>query len=350
MLRDITTSELQKIFTTAIQEKVFPGAVIGITSFSERQILAFGRQAYYKEAPLINNESVFDVASITKTVPTAVLALMLIDKDKLSLQGYVKDYVPGLSGRWKDEIKICHLLAQTVSFGFKLSDFKERTPDEIINLIFSSDLKTRPGTVYAYNNSTSILLGKVLENVTGLSLSALAEKNIFFPLQMFDTTFYPDKSSLRIVPTENDPWRGRVLKGEVHDESAYVVSQNGVVGSAGLFTTASDLLNFLQMIVSDGSFKEKKILSKKTISLMEENYIIDLNDTATLGWEMRSIDSVEMIWKSGFTGCFIACDMKRKLGFVMLTNYHFPKRKNNFDALNNVRRLFVRSILNDKSF
>lgn len=348
MLRDITTSELQKIFTKAVQENVFPGAVVGITSPSDRQILAFGKQTYLKEAIPINNESMYDVASVTKTIPTATLALMLIEEDKLSLQDYAKDYIPSLSGKWKDEIRICHLLTQTVDFGYRLSDLRQKKPDEILDHIYGADLKMKPGSMHAYNNSTSIVLGKVLEKISGMSFSAMAEEYLFSPLKMVDTTFYPDKNSIRIVPTENDPWRKRIIRGEVHDESAYTISRAGAVGSAGLFTTASDLLNFLQMIVSDGSFKGKKLMSKKAISLMQENHLLDINGQAALGWELRSIASTQMLWKTGFTGCFIACDMERRLGFVMLSNYHFPNRKKDFRVLNQVRSQFVTTVLEDK--
>ena len=346
MESDVRANKLSEIISQAVKDKVFPGSVVGFIEKNRSTIITSGSYSYDKNKPL-KKDSIFDVASITKTVPTAMLALKLIEEKKLSLGDPVDKYLPQFVGKWKSDVKVSHLLTQTVDYGFSLSSLKDNSAELILAKIYDSDLKSPPGKNYSYTNSSSIILGKIIEVVADTSLDQLAHQKLFNPLLMRDTTFkLPKKNLERVVPTEIDPWRKEEIRGVVHDESAYVLSKKKYVGSAGLFSTVPDMLNILAMIFDGGMFNGKRILDNSTINLMSRNHLEGIGEFSGLGWELNNpqIDPKKrnnMISKTGFTGCFICCDIEKKIGFVMFSNYHYPARKKDFKSLNKVRRACV---------
>lgn len=330
----------------ALENRVFPGCVVGIVDRQgKRFVWPFGQCTDEKNSKSILNDSIFDVASITKAIPTASLALKLIEENLIQLDDQAADFLPELENAYRGEIKISHLLTQTLDYGIRLSSYKDKTPEEILEIIFNLELKSKPGTKFSYSNATSVLLGIVIERVKGMKLDVLAQKYFFDPLTMKDTTFYPQKlNGERVVPTEIDAWRGRVVCGEVHDESAFRLSQKGVVGSAGLFSTVPDLLNFMQMLLYRGIFQNHQIFSDETISKMSLNWLQGLSEETGLGWElnqkfyMGKLSSSQTIGKTGFTGCSCVVDFKKNKAVVILSNYTYPHRKPNSSLIHEVRR------------
>jgi CubicO group peptidase (beta-lactamase class C family) len=148
----------------------------------------------------------------------------------------------------------------------------------------------------------------------------------------------------RIVPTEIDPWRGRVVQGEVHDESAYTLSRVMVPGSAGLFSTAPDLLNFLDMLLAGGVWGGRRFFSERMIRRMSTNQAGPIGACTGLGWElfqrsfMGARCSGRTIGKTGFTGCSCVCDLERGVGIVILSGYTYPRRKSTRGPIDEVRR------------
>lgn len=324
--------KIRRVLQDAVENKVFPGCVVGVVwKNGKRIVVPFGNFTYDKNSPQIQKDSIFDVASITKSIPTSSLALRLIDQRKLSLDDKVIDFIPKLQCNFKDEIKIRHLLTQTLDFQTKdnlpLSSYKEKSSDQLLNIVLMSNLKSKPGTTVRYFNTTSILLGIVIERVARSKLDVLADREFFIPLRMSRTTFHPEKfNTSGIVPTEiDDKWRKRILQGEVHDESAFALRPR-VVGSAGLFSTVPDLLNFIESIHLRG---------------VESNH---LGGDSSFGWEinqpryMGTYASKKTIGKTGFTGCVVICDLEKGIGIGMLSNHTFPKRQNNPSIINGVRR------------
>ncbi len=358
--------KISSITHAAILEKVFSGCVVGVVRKNgERLVLPFGKLTYEQDAPVIREDSIFDVASITKSIPTACLALKLIDEKRLNLDDRLINFVPEFRNSDRENVLIKHLLTQTLDFGLHLSSYKDRLPEDILDVIFTSELRSPPGSKYSYANATSILLGLAIEKVYGKPLDVIAYEIFFSPLGMTKTTFHPNRLlrhsgkrvrqlaesasrisnkrlwifdqsdiGLNVVPTEIDPWRGRVIQGEVHDESAYILSKEKVVGSAGLFSTAPDLLIFLEMLINKGIYMEKRHLSQNIINLMLED---------KLGWEfnqpryMGKFCHKKMFGKTGFTGCSVIVDPIKGIGIVFLSNYHYPKRRDGFTALNSLR-------------
>ena len=293
----------------------------------------------------MKENSIFDVASITKAIPTSSLALQLIDKGKLNPDDRLTDYVPEFSNSERGKVLVRHLLTQTLNYNFRLSELKDRGPDGILNAIFTTEFPREPGSTFFYSNATSILLGMVVEKLNKECIAVTAQRELFDPLAMERTSFFPEQFSKQdIVPTEIDAWRGRLIQGEIHDESAYVLRQKMVAGSAGLFSTAPDIMRFLQMLLNNGMWQGRRYFSDNSMRQMQTNQISGLGLYAGLGWElfqkryMGSLCSGWTIGKTGFTGCACLCDIPRQTAMVLLSNYTFPSRKPDMHAIDSVRR------------
>jgi CubicO group peptidase (beta-lactamase class C family) len=292
----------------------------------------------------MKEDSIFDVASITKAIPTSSLALRLMDESKLKLDDRVMEYIPELRSSRREKIFVRHLLTQTLDFGFRLSAFKDKSSDEILDAIYSTELRHEPGETFFYSNATSILLGIVVERISGKCLATCADEIFFNPLGMKRTSFFTELFNREdIVPTEMDPWRGRLIQGEVHDESAFALRKKLIAGSAGLFSTVPDILTFLEMMLNGGKQGTRRFLSRKIIEAVQTSHI-DIPGACTgMGWElcqrrfMGSRCSGRTFGKTGFTGCSCAVDPEKGAAFVLLSNYTFPKRKPDMNAINSVR-------------
>ncbi len=330
----------------AISEKVFPGCVVGFVSKAmPPTILPFGRHTYDVHSTTMNEDSIFDVASITKAIPTSSLALQLIDSGRLPLDDKINKFIPKFSSSQSDKVLVRHLLTQTVNYNFRLSSLKDGGPQAILNAICTGELADEPGSTFFYSNATSILLGMVVEKIFGEGLAVSAQREFFDPLGMTRTSFFTEGFSRNdIVPTEIDPWRRRTIQGEVHDESAWALRQVMVAGSAGLFSTVPDILRFLRMLLNDGFQGGRRYFSASCLEQMVTNQIPSLGLQAGLGWElnqeryMGSFCSRSTIGKTGFTGCVCMADMAAKSALVMLSNWTYPSRKPDAAAIDCVRR------------
>ena len=270
----------------AIREKVFPGCVLGIVRKSgERNILPFGASIYGGKE-IVEEHTVYDVASITKSIPTASLALLFINEGKLSLYERVCKYLPELKN--DHGAKMEDLLRYRVS-GVQMSTLVGKTPDEITEHVFERGFDAPVGES-KYTNLPAFLLGLIIERVGGKSLNMLAEEYFFKPLNMTRTTFCPNAPSIEQSPTEVDE-EGNEVRGVPHDESARVFAKAGhAVGHAGLFSTVPDLLNFLEALLQ-GKFP----------------YILDGAEKG-LGWQVNDKNFMgqyagqKTFGKTGFTG------------------------------------------------
>jgi CubicO group peptidase (beta-lactamase class C family) len=330
----------------AISDKVFPGCAIGIVrAGGKKTVLPFGSFTYDSGSAPVREDTIFDVASITKAIPTSSLALTLVDRGLLKLDDRLIDYVPEMGNSHRDRILVRHLLTQTLDYGFRLSNYKDKSPDEILNVIFSTELKSKPGTTFFYSNATSILLGLVVERASGKCLATFADEVFFRPLNMNRSSFFTESFDKNdIVPSEMDAWRGRIIQGEIHDESAWALRGKMVAGSAGLFSTVPDILTFLEMMLSGGMRGSTRYFSPRIIEAIRTNQV-DIPGVCTgLGWELcrREFMGTECspgtFGKTGFTGCSCMADPDKGLGMALLSNYTFPERKPDMAAINAVRR------------
>lgn len=303
----------------AIGEHVFPGCSIGIVRLKERWVGVFGRHTYEENSPTVAETSVYDCASITKSIPTATLALQLIDEEKLNLDDTLIMYIPEYRTRYRDNVTIRHLLTYTLGNTTPLSR-AGATPEAIFETVCTEETFT-PGTVFSYSNTPAFLLGIVIERIMGMPLDRKAQMLAFEPFGMHKTTFHPHGA----VPTEEG------IQDIVNDESARVFARAGrTVGHAGLFSTAPDLLKFCAHLLAHPDER------------LSTNQIAHLGASSSLGWELNQpymgrARSHRTFGKTGFTGTSIVCDVPHHTAIVILSNRTFPKRPADTSAINAFR-------------
>ena len=350
------TDAIKKLFRDAIESRVFPGCVAGITVKGTDQIIACGTVTYDQNTLQVFPETIYDVASVTKAIPVSCIALKLIEDGELRRDNLLTDIIPEYSGSYREKICIDHLLTHTLDFDFRLSEYKALPAEEIIRKILTVRMKAEPGVTYCYANATSILLGLVLERCCGLPLDTIGSRMFFEPLGMNSTFFSPQPGDKdRIVPTEDDPWRGRVIQGEVHDESAWALRPR-IAGSAGLFSNVPDLLKFMKMLLQRGECNGKRFFRSKTVDLMHTNQRPEgSGEWCGLGWElnqkafMGSNCSPDTFGKTGFTGCSIVLDPVSCSGAVLLSNHIFPRRRADRQQINAVRKRLAEIVFGESA-
>jgi CubicO group peptidase (beta-lactamase class C family) len=198
--------------------------------------------------------------------------------------------------------------------------------------VYKTKLDTIPGEKVIYSDIGFILLGKIVERVSGKSLDQFVADEIFIPLGMIDTYYNPSEMKLkRIIPTEYSEMEGGFVRGKVHDENAH--SLGGIAGHAGIFSTAADLAIFSQMMLNHGVYNEEKIFSAETIDLFTQTYDPDDNSRC-LGWDASNGASSGGVYLSdnsyghtGFTGTSLWIDPENDIFVILLTNAIHPHRE-----------------------
>jgi CubicO group peptidase (beta-lactamase class C family) len=352
----VIDERIAELYERAVSERVFPGGVTGyVRQGGAAVVRPFGRLTYEPDAPVVTAQTVYDVASITKAIPTSSIILTLVEDGRLSLDDKVVDFVPEIQARHREQILIRHLLTFTVMFGIgrRLADIARETPSRLLEVLFAAELVSTPGTRYNYSNAPSILLGLVAERICKQTLDEIAQEWFFEPLGMRLTTFHPEKLPREeVAPTERD-WRGEIW-GQVHDPGAWALRQEGrIAGHAGLFSTAGDLLRFAQMLLAGGELDGRRFFEPHTIQLMHTNQIAQLGGMTGLGWELRwpgvplEAGSDQKFGKTGFTGCIILIDPVRQAAFVSLSNRIYPQRTDSREPLHKLWREVASLVLAD---
>jgi len=288
------------------------------------------------EGNWLSERDLFDAASLTKSVVTATLALLALQRGMAELEEPIVKRLPELMTKYREEVLLRHLLTQTLDYRVSLSSLKKESPQKIIETLLYWPFEYRPGDSFLYCNATSMLLGLWLERVWRGAIDQIAEREIFHPLEMNSSTFHPlqKRKVEEIVPSEIDSWRGGMVRGEVHDESAWTMMKAGnrVVGSAGLFLSIGDLQLYMQELLR-AKRGEGKILTSGTIELVNRNWMGALPGEVALGFErnqpawMGSHSSRQTIGKTGFTGCSFVVDFERERAVAILSNCTWPQRK-----------------------
>lgn len=301
----------------AIEEKVFPGCVVGIVRASgERDVLPFGRLTYEEGSPEVREDTLYDVASITKSIPTASLALTLMQEGKLHLDDPIQTLIPGFQ---HDRGATVEDLLRYRVHGVQMSKLRYKTFEEIRTHVLEQGFDAPPGKG-VYTNLPAYVLGLGIERIAGHSLAALAHEYFFEPFGMMRTTFFPTASDC--APTEIGE-RGEV-RGLPHDESAYVFAKaRRSAGHAGLFSTADDLLTFLEALLA-GKLPAVLEGAQKGLGWQTEGEFLGSKPTGRFG-------------KTGFTGCSVVCDPGTNTGLVILSNRTYPKRPVDTSDVNAIR-------------
>src|SRR5262249_27516603 len=260
-------NSIDDVVAAAIQRGDCPGAVVLVLHGDEVVFLkAYGNRALQPEKVPISTDTVFDMASITKPVATATSVFALVEQGKLRLSEKVATYWPEFAATKKDAVTVEHLLLHTsgLTADNALADYKEGK-EAALKKIESLSLEAEPGTRFRYSDVGFIVLGSLVERVSGKPLDEFAWTHVFEPLAMADSGYRPDaKVQKRCAPTAQRD--GKWLIGEVHDPRS--AAMGGVAGHAGLFSTADDLARFARMLLNGGELDGKRVLSPPSVRLM----------------------------------------------------------------------------------
>lgn len=306
----------------------FPGAsvVVGRKGFAVWE-KGFGRLGWTPSSGYVVPErTIYDIASLTKVVGTTTALMLLHDEGKVRLSDKVSRFLPGFSGGMKDQVTIEMLLTHRGGLAAGRDIWRiARTPADARAAVINSAIEYRPGTKYVYSDLGADLLGFVAEAAAGESLDAYLRRRVFTPLGMEDTGFRPDRSLRdRIAPTDVTSPRGYPIRGEVHDENAFALG--GIAGHAGLFSTATDLSVFAQMMLNGGEYNGIRLLKPETVELFTRRR----SGSRALGWdtcaESRGTSScgkylsARAYGHTGFTGTSLWIDPDREMFVILLTN------------------------------
>jgi CubicO group peptidase (beta-lactamase class C family) len=311
----------------------FPGAsiVVGRKGFAvwERGL---GRIGWSRDASVVvPNRTIYDLASLTKVVATTTAIMILYDEGKLRLDDPVWRYVPGFAGGAKNNVTIRQLLTHRSGLPagrdiWRIADSHWEAREAVIASALMPGCP--PGACYEYSDLGPDILGFVAEAITGERLDKFLEKRVWDRLGMTDTYFRPPESLRgRVAPTAVTSTRGYPLQGEVHDDNAAVMG--GVAGHAGLFSTASDLSIFAQMLLNGGTYGGVRIVSDTAV----EVFTTRTAGSRAFGWDTCQGDygcgqylSENAFGHTGFTGTSMWIDPDRDMFVILLTNRVYDAR------------------------
>ena len=326
-----------KAIETAINNKEIPGAVLAVVRHGKLAYLkAYGNKQLLPDTEQMDVNTVFDMASVSKAMSTAISAMILIERGQLRLTDRVSLYIPGFS----EDIRITDLMTHTSGLP-PYAPVKELTakygapnPKGLIEYISGCKTNFKPGTDFQYSCLNYIALQHVIETVSGQSLRDFAKTHIFDPLGMQHTDYCPTGETLeRCAPTEKQK-DGSILKGIVHDPLARIMNA-GVSGNAGVFSDANDLAILAAMLLNNGEYNGHRILSPLGVKTMRSipRHIPGLG--RALGWDLFSpyasnngdLFGPNTYGHTGYTGTSITIDPDNDTAVILLTNSVHPDDK-----------------------
>ncbi|MBS1577804.1 MAG: serine hydrolase [Bacteroidetes bacterium] len=352
------TEAIDSILNGAVDREEIPGAVIGIEQDGKiiyKQAYGFSQKYDFghkllAHPPMMNTETMFDMASLTKVIGTTTAIMLLVDRGLIHPDDPVGKYIKGFDTLPKSTITIRHLLTHTAGlYEWYPLFYRSAKRQTTYDLIHSLPLKYPVGKQRSYSDLGFVLLGEIIEKVSGLSLNRFEDENIFNPLGMTHTLYNPLEqgrvdniaatslgnpyekrmvydSSLGFSLKEIDPaswngWRDYVLKGEVNDGNTWYANE-GISGAAGLFSTVDDLQKLANMLMDKGHIRGQKFISESTIdSFLKEDRFHN-----GLGWMMDSTNSfmkegpTGTFGHTGFTGTSIVIVPQYHLSVILLIN------------------------------
>jgi len=338
----ISYPEARRIILSSIGV-AFPAASIEVGSH-DRVIWreSFGELSQHSKPTPTTDETVFDLASLTKVIATTSLVLQAVDNGLLRLEDTVGHWLKRWEQRDRKTVNIADLLSHSSGLTSHLPFFRDHTcRAEFEESICSLPLEYPPRSKSIYSDLGFILLGFILENATNVPLntqfSRMAEQQKWTGL-----TFGRDiKAQKNVAPTEFDSWRGRLLVAEVHDENTWALG--GVAGHAGLFGTATSVGRFASTILQQLRGNEPLATADSFSKFVVRTTVP--NSSRALGWDTMlptsscgTRMSSRSIGHTGFTGTSLWLDPSVDRYVVLLTNRVYPSRSNN--AILEVRRFF----------
>ncbi len=353
--------EIDKLINKEIKNG-FPGAVLIV--IKDGRIVknsAYGTAKIYEKSDQLKHPQkmktgiMFDLASNTKMYAVNFVLQHLVSEGKVDLQEKIQHYFPEFKDsnedevKGKDELRIIDLLHHTGGFPSSVHYHNPDRAGELysqertntLEMLLKTPLQYEPGTKQIYSDIDYMLLGFIIEKITGEQLDSYTENHIYKPLGLKHTLFNPLRKGLKekeFAATElNGNTRDGVisfpnirtytLQGEVHDEKSFY-SMDGVSGHAGLFSTTGDLAVLMQVMLNNGGYGKVKLFDKETIDQFVKPY--EMNPTYGLGWRLNGDSSMEWMFSkyagnevfghTGWTGTVTVIDRENNLAIALLTN------------------------------
>ena len=332
-----------KILDRGVDDRAFPGGVLAVGYRDRLAVHPFGRLTYEKSSPAVTAETIYDVASLTKPIVTTTAIMMLAQERRIDINLPVSRSLPEWTQAaaadpnpsWRAKATVRDLLLHISGLPAHRHFYKEVDgKSAVLKRVIAEPLVSEPGTHLEYSDLGFILLGEIVERLTGLDLDAVAKDWICEPLGLANTMYSPPKNlRSRIAPTENDKdYREKQLQGEVDDANASAMG--GVAGHAGLFSTAGDVAVFAQMMLNGGIYAHHRMLARETVEQFTAR--VAIGDSArALGWDVPvapsssgQFFSAHSYGHRGFTGTSLWIDPDRDLFVVLLTNRVYPSADN----------------------
>ncbi len=333
-------AEMDAAIDRAIADKRCPGGVLWFEHRGASYHKAYGNRALVPDVEPMTEDTIFDLASLTKVVACTPAAMLLVERGQLDLNARVQTYIPEFKGDGKEAITVRELMTHTSGLP---GDIETRTDwhgeATAIEKACAVHLLSTPGTRFRYSDINFFLLGEIVQRITHQPLQDFVQHEIYQPLKMVDTGYLPPASKLsRIAPTEvvnGKPWRG-----VVHDPTAR--HMGGVAGHAGLFTTAADLARYARMMLNLGTLDGVRIFKPETVKLMTSVQTPpSLPVRRGLGWDIDSgysgprgrLFPIGSYGHTGWTGTSIWIDPFSQSFVIFLSNRNHPTEKGNVGPL-----------------
>jgi CubicO group peptidase (beta-lactamase class C family) len=325
---------------TAIASNKCPGGVLWLERNGTAYHKAYGNRALVPERGAMTENTIFDMASLTKVVATTPAVMLLVERGQVKLDASVQTYIPEFTGEGRELVTVRELLTHTSGLP---PDIETKTDwhgwNTAIQKACAEKLESPPGATFKYSDINFILLGEIVQRVSKTPLQVFVQREIYGPLKMTDTGFLPPKKKLpRIAPTEvvnGRPWRGMV-----HDPTTR--HMGGVAGHAGLFSTASDLARYARMMLNLGELDGVRIFKPETVRLMTSVQTPpEVSTRYGLGWDIDSpyagsrgdIFPIGSYGHTGWTGGSLWIDPFSKTFVIFLSNRNHPTEAGNVVAL-----------------
>ena len=341
------------VVSEAIERRQTPGAVVLVARHGKIGYWkAFGYRALQPQEEPMTPDTIFDLASLTKVVATTPAIMILAQNGLLRIGDRVQRYLPRFTGAGKNEITVRQLLTHCSGLpaDFDLSEAWEGHAAALERL-WKISTQSEPGKEFLYSDLNFIALQEIVAAVSGKSLDVFAQTEIFRPLGMSETLFKPPASWLaRVAPTESrvrslqylkgtaPPGSPEMLRGEVHDPTAW--RMGGVAGHAGLFSSARDLAIFAQMLLDQGKYRGRTILSALAVTAMTSPQSPAGLPVRGFGWDIQSAYSAPRgdlfnsgYGHTGFTGTSLWIYPPGETFVLLLTNRVHPDGKGDVTRL-----------------
>jgi CubicO group peptidase (beta-lactamase class C family) len=303
----------------------------------------------------VTTDSIFDLASLTKLFIGSAL-LVLHDQRRIALNDSIALVLPEFAGldQRRSQVTYRHLLTHTSGLPAHVNFRDELGASAVISRVCSTPLSAAPGTSVIYSDLGFMIAGEAIARIYNMTLDAAVRELVSESLELSDTDFRPRPELMsRVVCTENDAWRKRLLRGEVHDENCWAMG--GIAGHAGLFGTAADVSRLAEMYRLGGAAGAHRTLLRPTANAATREQAKGSDERRGLAWAIKAGDkhssgarlSSNSYGHTGYTGTSVWVDPKRSLTAVLLTNRVFFSREP--EPIRSLRAAVHDSIVEDLS-